>query len=145
MKVIKEAEIKVRSVIDNLDASGLADGDSEVTESFAVGYLHVLDGVTLLTYVEEQEDSRVTTEIKCEGERVRVVRRGSIDSDMVLLVGEAHDSVYSVGPYKFDITVNAKKIRNSLSECGGRLGLIYAMRIGGADKDVRMNIDVTVK
>ena len=145
MKVIKEADIKVRSVIDNLDRSGLPDGDSEVTESRAVGYLHVLDGVTLLTYVEEQEGSRVTTEIKCDGECVRVVRRGSIESDIVLSVGQPHDSLYSVGPYKFDITVNAKKIRNSVTECGGRLALIYSMRIGGADKDVRMTIDVSVK
>ena len=146
MKIIKEADIKVRSAIDNLDASGLVDGDSEITESSAVGYLHVLDEVTLLTYVEEQENgARVTTEIKCDGDSVRVLRHGDIESDMMLAVGAPHDSIYAVGPYKFDITVNAKKIRNSLTENGGRLALIYSMEIGGAKKDVRMNIEVSIK
>lgn len=145
MNLIKEADVKVRSVIDNLDSAGLAEGDSEITESSAVGYLHVLDGVTLITYVEESEGSRVTTEVKCSGESVRVVRHGSIESDMELTVGSTHESLYAVGPYKFDVAVSAKKIRNSLGADGGRLDLIYDMKIGGAQKSVRMKIEVGVK
>ncbi len=145
MKVIKEAEVKVRSVIDNLDSAGLVEGESEAAESLSQGYLHVIDDVTLITYVEEQENIRVTTEIRCQGDCVRIVRSGSIESKMELRVGVAHESLYSVKPYEFDMSVVAKKIRNSLGADGGRLDLIYDMTIGGVKKNVRMKIEVLTK
>ncbi len=146
MNIIKESEITVRSVIDNLDSAGLPEGESEVTESRALGYLHILDGITLITYVECAEDgTETTTEIKCEGDTVRVLRRGAIESDIMLTKGVTHASLYSVVPYKFDIEVTAKKIRSSLGESGGRLDLIYDMTIGGAKKSIRMKIDVLAK
>lgn len=143
MAIIKEVRVRILSTIENLDSAGLVDGDAEITESSACGYLHVFDGEYLITYVEEQDSQRITTEIRLSGDRVRVCRTGAIESDMEFCEGTSHSSVYSVGPYKFDIEINTRKIRSSIGECGGRLDLIYGMRIGGADKNARMKIELT--
>ena len=44
--------------------------------------------------------------------------------------------------YRFDIEIYTKKIRNNLGRDGGRLDIHYKMNIGGADKNVRMKIEV---
>lgn len=142
MPTIKEAKFKIFSVIENLDDAGLPEGDSERTESSAVGYLHCFDGYFLMTYTESQEGQTVTTEIKCDIDTVRVLRHGAIESDMMFSVGVAHKSVYSVKPYRFDAEVRARRIRSTLTDSGGRLELIYDMKIGGAEKRARMSVEV---
>ncbi len=141
--VIKEVNIKIISVIENLDAAGLPEGDAERTESRAVGYLHCFDGERLLTYAEEQEGQRTVTEIKLKDGSVRVIRHGAIESDMFFDEGAVHKSVYSVTPYRFDAEVRTRRIRDTLGEGGGALELFYDMKIGGADKAARMKISVT--
>ena len=143
MAIIKEVRIKVSSVIENLDAAGLAEGEAERAESVTVGYLHIFDNERLLTYAEEQEGARTVTEIKLLHGTVRVLRHGAIESDIIFDEGATHRSVYSVVPYKFDAEVTTKRIRDSLTECGGALDLFYNMKIGGAQKQCRMKITVT--
>ena len=83
MTTIKEAKINIFSVIENLDESGLVEGDAERSESVATGYLHCFDdGVILITYAESQEGVSITSEIKYDDGRARVVRRGGIVSDI---------------------------------------------------------------
>ena len=142
MAIIKEVDVKVVSVIDNLDSAGLADGESERTESSAVGYIHIFDGEQLLTYAEEQQGQKTVTEIKIKDGSVRVIRRGAIESDMFFDEGSAHKSLYTLAPYKFDAEVRTKKIRGGFDADGGKLTLIYDMSIGGADKSVRMSIEI---
>ena len=142
MTTIREARIGVFSVIENLDSAGLTDGEPEKNESSFTGYLHVFDDAVLITYTETQDSATVTSEIKCEGNRVRVLRRGAIVSDMLFTEGEAHKSVYTVAPYSFDAEVTAKKVRCEIGKDGGKLHILYNMRIGGADKKCRMTITV---
>ncbi|MBQ8322139.1 MAG: DUF1934 domain-containing protein [Clostridia bacterium] len=139
--VIKEASIKVTSVIEDLDSSGLAAGEAERTESKCVGYLHIYDGgVYLVTYAEKNGDSQVTTEIKYDGGTVTVKRYGSIESLMVFKEGYCDSSVYKISPYTFDAEVITKRIRAALDNDGGTIDLYYNMKIGGAERSARMKI-----
>lgn len=142
MTTIKEARIEIFSVIENLDGAGLPDGDAEKNESRATGFLHVFDDAVLITYTETNDGSTVTSEIKCAGGEVRVIRRGAIVSDMCFAEGVVHSSVYTVSPYSFDAEVKAKKVRYDISADGGRLDILYGMKIGGAEKKCRMTIKV---
>jgi uncharacterized beta-barrel protein YwiB (DUF1934 family) len=85
----------------------------------------------------------VFTDITAVNDTVTVKRRGAIESEMVFSQGTSHSSVYEVPPYKFDVTVMARKIRNSLGRGGGILDMFYNMEIGGAVKSARMKITVT--
>jgi uncharacterized beta-barrel protein YwiB (DUF1934 family) len=60
---------------------------------------------------------------------------------MLFEEGLVHSSVYTVSPYSFDVDVTTKKIRNNLTRDTGRLDIHYSMKIGGADKSVRMKIE----
>lgn len=136
---ISEVKVKIESSIENLDASGLPEGDIERNTSEAEGFFRFSDEGATLTYAEENEGGRAESEIII-GDAVRVVRHGAIESDMLFKEGETHSSIYSVPPYKFDATVRAKRVRIDINENGGKIDLLYSMKIGGAEKSARMKI-----
>ncbi len=140
MTVINEVKIKIESVIENLDSSGLAEGDAERTVSECEGFLRYSDGEAVITYSESGEGGSVTSEIKYKDGEASVKRSGAIESEMLFKEGLTHDSIYCVTPYKFDASVTTRKIRAEINECGGRLDLFYNMKIGGAEKSARMKI-----
>ena len=90
---LSEVTVKVTSVIENLDASGLVADEPERTETTAVGYLHVYENDTaLVTYRESGEGGTVTTEIAVRGKTVTVSRKGAIESCMVFEEGKTHEA-----------------------------------------------------
>ncbi len=142
MKTIKCVDVTVRSVIDNIE-DGLPAGDPEKTLITASGSLTDEDGTLTLKYAEEGEGQRTDVTLTYRTGGVILSRRGSVVVDLVFEEGEECRAIYSVPPYRFDMTVNTKRIRSTLSGEGGELQLIYDMNIGGQDKRVRMHISIT--
>ncbi len=140
MTVINEVKIKIESVIENLDSSGLTDGEAERSVSECEGFLRYCDGEAVITYSESGEGGSVSSEIKYKDGEATVKRTGAIESELYFKEGVTHQSLYCVTPYKFDMAVHTRKIRASLSELGGTLDLFYNMKIGGAEKSARMKI-----
>ena len=141
MAFIKEKKFTVSSVIENLLPSGLVDGAPERTVIKPDGFLKVCDGEYNISYSEATEGGRVVTDIVISEKSVRVKRAGAVESDMYFEEGVSHSSLYSVPPYSFDAVVTTRKIRNSMTRDGGRVDIFYTMKIGGADKNVRMKIE----
>ena len=141
MAVIKEKKIKIFSVIENLLPSGLPDGEPEKTEVSAEGFLKIAEEGYNLTYLENTEGGRVTSDISITGEAVRVKRVGAIESDMLFEEGLSHKSLYGIPPYSFDAEIFTKRIRNGMTRDGGRVDIFYTMKIGGAEKYVKMRIE----
>ena len=132
--------LTVNSVIDNLSDSGLPEGDPEINIFTTDGALTVIDGGYLITFSEEQDGGTANTNLYVYESGVRLVKSGAITSEMCFAEGEVYNTLYCVGPYSFDMTVRTKKIRNTVTECGGDLQLIYTMNVGGQEKNVRMKI-----
>ena len=137
--------LTVNSVIDNLSDAGLPDGDPEINIFTTDGTLSVFDGGYLLRFTEVQEGGETHTSLYITADNVRLVKSGAITSEMRFSDGEIFNTLYCVGPYSFDMTVRTKKIRNSLTEDGGELQLIYSMNVGGQEKNVRMKISAKRK
>ena len=137
--------LTVNSVIDNLSEAGLPDGDPEINIFTTDGTLSVFDGGYLLRFTEVQEGGEAHTSLYITADNVRLVKSGAIPSEMRFSDGEIFNTLYCVGPYSFDMTVRTKKIRNSLTEDGGELQLIYSMNVGGQEKNVRMKISAKRK
>ena len=140
MHIIKEVEVKIESIIDNLDSAGLPEGEAEKSRSTASGFLHIYNEKQLITFTENGEGGRIDSEIACEDGAVRVKRMGAIESDLCFKEGEHFVSVYSIPPYKFDADVLAKRVRVDIGTDGGNIDLLYNMKIGGAEKSARMKI-----
>ena len=141
MAIIKEKRIKMTSVIENLLPSGLSDGEPERAECEAEGFLKITDGEYNITYSEITEGGKVVSDIIITEGSVRVKRVGAIESDMYFEEGYLHKSLYGVPPYSFDAEIMTKKIRNNMTRDGGRTDIFYNMKIGGAEKSVRMRIE----
>ena len=140
MAFIKEGRFSVRSRIEDLDENGLF-SDAEEIKSESAGFLRAGEDEMLLTYTEGEGEAKVFSQVSIRGDAVTVHRRGASESTMMLRVGEQHTSVYKVPPYAFDMAVEAKRIRNSLTLKGGRLDLFYMMTIGGQARKVRLTVD----
>lgn len=138
--MLKRVNLKIESVIDNLDSAGLTEGESERNVSESVGSLLISGEDVRITYKEKNEGGESESEIICSGGGVTVRRRGAIESELYFKEGETHQSVYSVPPYKFDAEIKTRRVRIELSEMGGRIDLFYNMKIGGAEKAARMKI-----
>ena len=144
MPIIKEAKISVSSTIENLTDTGVTDGAPEVTEARYDGFYKISDGEFLITYREDSEGQSVISDITVREGAVTVKRTGSVHSEIDFTEKAEHKSLYEVKPYAFDMTVFTRKIRSSLTKDGGRLDIYYDMTIGGAQKKVKMRIEVGV-
>ena len=133
-------KVKIESTVDNLDSAGLTVGESERTEELSEGYLLCSGEDYTLTYSTKSEGGEISSEITVQGSAVRVRREGAVVSDFYFKDGEEHRSLYSVPPYKFEVTIKTGRVRLDLDARGGKIDILYKMNIGGADKAVRMKI-----
>jgi uncharacterized beta-barrel protein YwiB (DUF1934 family) len=133
--VIREVSVRIESVIQGLGASGLAEGKAERSNLQAVGYYHFEnEKKVLVTYAEDTEGGRLTSELLIEGDSVRVKKQGAVVSDMLIKAGFTDRSVYSVPPYRFDLEIEGLRVNCTLDSYGGEIMLKYKMNIGGESR-----------
>lgn len=141
MAIIKEKKIRIVSTIENLDENGLAVDEPEINESECAGFLKISEDEFVISYAEFTENGKIISDIIIMQDGIRVKRTGAVKSDMYFAEGKTDKSLYEVLPYAFDAEIYTRKIRNSITRDGGRIDLFYNMKIGGADKSVRMKIE----
>lgn len=141
--MLKKVKIDIKSRIDNLDDFGLCESESEVSDSSYFGSLKCFENEYKISYKEENENGIVSCDIVITDEQIVVRRTGSIISTLVFNEKEPYQTIYELPPYKFDMTVNTKKIRNSITQNGGNVEIIYEMNVGGAKKRTSMKINAS--
>ena len=90
------------------------------------------EGDTLLLRYEESEVTGMegtTTTFFVKGDRVELVRSGTIQSKMVFEKGQKDVSLYDVGFGALTIGVKARRMKNELGPMGGRLEISYGIEI----------------
>ena len=131
----KTAEIIVFSVISDLDNEGLPTGETERAETRAPGDITELSqGEYQLTFSES------ASEITVSCGKMRLKKCGAVVSDMSFSKGEEYETLYSIPPYKFKMTVKTKRLDISASAVHADVRLVYDMEIGGAKRQVNMRI-----
>lgn len=140
MPRIEEVKVKIESVIENIDSAGLPEGDAERTLVEADGFIHYTDSGILLTYSESTEGGDIFSDISYSDGEVWVKRRGALISELFFKEGAEHTSIYEIPPYKFDATVQTRRIKAEFSDSCGMISLFYNMKVGGAEKSARMKI-----
>jgi len=145
MKIQREVEIFINSLIDNIGTTGLPDGEREESATTALGTMDISPDGIVISFSENTDGGAVNTEIELSDVSIRVVRRGAIVSDMTFSEGESHSSVYSIPPYSFDAQIFTRRIRGKIDAGGGFVDIFYDMEIGGAKKSVKMKLSSRIK
>lgn len=142
MTQVKRAKVTIKSIINNLSDTSLPSGEREVSESIAerATMLQNDDGIISISFSEESEGGKITTEIRFFSGKIQVVKRGAINSNMLFSEKDFHSSLYSIPPYSFNASVFTRKIRGKTDEFGGNVDIFYDMEIGGARKSVKMKL-----
>ena len=138
--MINRVKIKIESVIETLGPGGLPEGESEKSVKHLEGVYRFNGSEARLTYKENDEDGSSESEIICAFGAVTVRRSGAIESELYFKEGETQHSIYSIPPYRFDAEVRARRVNTELNENGGRINLVYNMKIGGAERSAIMRI-----
>lgn len=138
-----DVKLAINSYIENLDGSGLAEGEPEISRTERCAKMTVRDSDTFISYEEESENGKIFSDIRIGKTSVTVSRRGALESVLLFADGEEFNTVYSVPPYKFDMRVTTLRLRSSVDKDGGELDVLYTMSIGGAAKKCRMTISVS--
>lgn len=141
---MKEARIIIDSTVEELDDAGLTES-SDKTHAEAVGTVKKSGGAVTVSYSQTTEGVTSHSVIEVGADAVTVKRSGDAEYAFVFKEGELTSSLYTVPPYSFDTDIYTRRIRNSLTENGTDLTLIYDMTIGGAKKKTTMKIRVIEK
>lgn len=142
MPIIKEKKLRITSYVENLSVTGAVEGEPEQTSESADCFFKISEGCYEITWRTESEGGPIISDLKAEPDTVTVKRTGALNSEMKFSEGKEDVSLYSIPPYSFDMKIFTKKIRSSLDRDGGRIDIFYRMSVGGADKNVRMKIEV---
>ncbi len=138
MKMVK---LTIHSIIENLGDNGLPEDEPEISISTVLGSLRDNDGILHLGYTEQSEGGPVECHISIYPDSgVSISRRGAIISDMLFMEGEDCNTIYSIPPYKFEMSLHTRRIRSDMTCEGGVLRLLYSMNVGGQEKNVQMKI-----
>ena len=132
MAFIYDSRVTVRSVIDNLDAVGLPEGESEISITTHDAFLKVTPreegDLIVISYSETVEGDRIYTELTLDGGTVTLARHGATEYTIRFTEGGEHVGIYEVAPYKFDMRVLTKRIRNGVTRRGGELRITKELR-----------------
>ena len=94
------------------------------TLSWDMGGLHLRYEETEVTGME----GTVTT-IDVQGERVTLMRTGSVCSQMVFEQGRRHHSLYGTPYGTMEIVISTARLLSTLTDRGGRLEIDYSIEI----------------
>ena len=140
MALIK-VKLQIKSVIKGVD-----EPEPEITEEECVGVMKCApDGkAERISYKAVSEDGNASDSlIELFDGAVRLSRHGAIESTMLFEVGVKHESIYTVTPFSFDLSVEASRITQNLCSLGGELILDYLMNVGAAERSCSMKVRVT--
>lgn len=130
------ANITIHSVIENLDGTG----EAERTHTEVSGELSLSSSGANLAWREGTESGEVESLLTVSGDTVAVVRRGAIENSFTFKEGVRNESLYKIGPYSFDSSVTARRVKCALSSRGMSVTVIYEMELGGEARLVKMKI-----
>ena len=142
MAIVKKIKLAFHSHIENLDDSGNIDGYPEITDTVFDAEMRTTDSCITLSYTENSEGGKIACEIKARDGEITVCRRGAINSTLVFREGESYSTLYEIPPFKFDMQIKTRRLKNSRSFFGGAVDILYTMSVGGADKRCRMKLTV---
>lgn len=135
------ARLEIYSVIETLDASGQPEGEPEVNTTAARANLRYDGGDLHLSYTQNSEGGSVICHLIAFADgKVSLSQRGGIVSDILFSPGEECHTVYSIPPYKFDMTVRTDRVELSVGETPVRIKLTYTMNIGGEDRRTHLTL-----
>jgi len=141
---MKNAEESVNDII-----SDMFEDDSEKLDIFTEGMLTYSDGRISVSYNETEltgmEGTTTTiTFMTDEPGIITMLRTGSVYTALTLEEGHRHICVYKAQGVPFELYTNAKRIRNSVTEDGGTLELIYTVETSGADTQFNhLKVEIT--
>lgn len=122
--------------------------EPEVIELMTEGTLEYADGGWNICYEESELTglAGVTTTFRVEQGAVKLLRTGSLRSEMLFREGVPHQSLYRMDFGALLLTVCARQISASISEKGGVVDLVYDIEIENSEAGmVEYHLEIRAK
>lgn len=119
------------------------DGEEDTIELIAECGFYKNDDKYYVFYQEIYDDGVTDCNIKCEGDSVRIKRKGETNANFVCKTDEDTAFIYTTQYGHFSVIVHTKRLKVDLSEKGGEISLLYDLEINGVkqENEVEMRIE----
>ncbi len=106
----------------------------EKIELITDGKYYRKNGIYYIIYEESPLTGMegITTTLKVEPTKVTLIRNGEFPSQMIFECGEKHVGLYNVAEGSLTVSINASKIRNTLTDDGGELEIAYSIEVNNS-------------
>ncbi len=136
---MRNVDIKISSVIENLDDSGLCESVERENVN-AKGTLTLTPLGCTLEYDEESENGRCHSKLTLNGGEAALVKSGDISCTFNFSEGKETLAIYNMGCFAFDVKIKALRISYSTTPILTSIRLIYTMNIGGQEKKINLQL-----
>ena len=122
-----------------------ADGTSECTELISEGRFYKAGEKFYLFYNEEETEETAASivQITVEENRLIMSRKGEFSSKMEYEAGVTNDFTYYTPFGDMVMQLSTERIENKLTEAGGKMNLVYILRVNG--EEIFNDLTITVK
>lgn len=105
--------------------------EPQISELTTVGTLRREQDHLCLSYEETELTGLkgTTTSFRLYGDRIRLVREGTLQSEMIFDIGKEHRSLYDMGMGALMITVRTMSIVQTMTEEGGMIQVDYDLLV----------------
>ncbi len=108
----------------------VGDAEPDVIEMITEGGMDITDRRILLVYNEGADLDGVQTELRVDGEKTAMLKRGTSNAGRIVIQkGKRHLCHYVIPQGEMMVGVFGENIKNTLGETGGELFLSYTIDI----------------
>lgn len=124
---LKNTDNEYRIIVSNKQT---IDGETDTIEEIAYGSYHEKNGKQYIMYKTENDD-KVSSMIKLDGNEVQIKRSGSINSTMVYKAGTKRSFMYNLPYGTVELELETERITSNLAENGGTIEMLYTLSVQG--------------
>lgn len=125
---LKNTDNEYRIIVSNKQT---IDGETDTIEEIAYGSYHEKNGKQYIMYKTENDDDKVSSMIKLDGNEVQIKRSGSINSTMVYKAGTKCIFMYNLPYGTVEMELETERIISNLAENGGTIEMLYTLSVQG--------------
>lgn len=122
------------------------ENETEFIEAVYPGTLYLKNNNYYILYKETQQTGmeNVTTSLKVEGERITIIRNGSVSMRQIFECGVVNRSLYQSNFGCMDMAVKPWHIEVHLTDIGGSIKLEYELELDGSNVG-NTSLDIIIK
>jgi uncharacterized beta-barrel protein YwiB (DUF1934 family) len=125
---LKNIDNEYRIIVSNTQT---IDNETDTIEEIAYGSYHEKNGKQYILYKIDNDDDKISSMIKIDGNEIQIKRSGSVNSQMTYRAGTKRSFMYELPYGAMEMEIETERVVSLLGEEGGTIELRYTLTVQG--------------